>query len=426
MSVTKKNKAFQGVTFIVCRYPLGISLMIVNSIKMFAQKGISVDVYISKNSFDECPISFNDPHIHIHIFEDKGFGFFHKAYRFLMKNTSNLLYPLLQRTSIGTSLMLTYPEVYRFSKWLNSFTKFDHYDYICAVDFYSLISLYDLARRHKIVYYNMELLDGNPVNTVFGNTLMLKALEYRLMPYIHTAVLPSPTRSEFFQNINNFPPKKIKILPVAAMGNPSIKKAGYFRKKFSIPDDHVIILYSGNFVSWFQCVEIIDAMNSCRGGCSLIMHTWSQSSLSTGYFQNMVKHAHGLPVFFSTDYISPDNLTDALSSADIGLAFYNAIDENCSEILYSSNKIGEYLKAGLAVITSDFRSLSNFVHRHRIGLAVPVSNLSTAIEKISDQLDQYKANALECYSNYYRFELHFEGFYKFLYPLSSVEKPDKP
>jgi len=418
MTYTKK------IAFILCRYPLGISSMIVNSIRMFAKKGISVDVYISKRSLDECPITFADPDIHIIIFDDTGLSIFLRGYRFIMKKASNLLYPLLKRASIRTGLMVTYPEVFRFSNWLKSHTNFDCYDYVCPVDFYSLISLHDMLHKHKLVYYNMELLDWNPVNAVFGNKLMLKSLEYRLTSSLQCAVLPSPARAEFFCKINNYPPEKTKILPVASMGNPILKKGRYFRDKFSIPDDHVVIIYSGNFVSWFQCLEIIDAMRTCRGACALVMHTWSQSSLTTEYFKDMVKKAYGLPVFFSTDYISPDSLTEALSSADIGLAFYEAMDDNCTEILFSSNKIGEYLKAGLAVITSDFSSLSDFVHSHRIGLAVPFSRLSTAVEEISKQLDQYRANALECYDAHYRFELHFENFYRTLYPRLSDERPD--
>jgi len=418
MTYTKK------IAFILCRYPLGISSMIVNSIRMFAEKGVSVDVYISKRSLDECPITFADPHTHIIVFDDTDFSIFLRGYRFIMKKASNLLYPLVKRASIRTGLMVTYPEVYRFSKWLESITNFDCYDYVCPVDFYSLISLHDMLHKHKLVYYNMELLDWNPVNAVFGNKLILKSLEYHLTSSLKFAVLPSPARAEFFCQINNFPLGKTKILPVASMGNPILKKGRYFRDKFSIPDDHVVLIYSGNFISWFQCLEIIDAMRSCRCGCTLVMHTWSQSSLETEYFKNMVRKAQGLPVFFSTEYISPDSLTEALSSADIGLAFYESMDENCTEILFSSNKIGEYLKAGLAVITSDFSSLSDFVHSHRIGLAVPLSRLSTAVEEISRQLDQYRANALECYNAYYRFELHFENFYRSLYPRLSDEQPD--
>ena len=401
--------------FVMCRYPLGISSMIVNSIKMFAQKGISVDVFIGKKSFDECPISFTDSRICIYIFEDKDFGFLLRAYRFIMRNMSNLLYPFIKQCSFKSSLMITFPEVYRFSRWLMRIIEFDSYDYVVPVDCYSLLTLYDKPDKKKLVYYNMELLDWRPTNAVYGNKLILKELEYRLIQSLQCIILPSPARAESFCKLNKFPPEKIQILPVAAMGAPILKRSRYFREKFSIPDDHIIVLYSGNFVSWFQCIEMIDAMKTCRERYAFVMHTWNQNSTESGYFKEMIKHASGLPIFFSSEYIDYENLTEALSSADIGLAFYESMDDNCIEILHSSNKIGEYLKAGLAVITSDFKPLHDFVHGHKIGLAVPVQDIATAVEEIADQLDQYKSNAVTCYHLHYRFERYFENLYQFLY-----------
>jgi glycosyltransferase involved in cell wall biosynthesis len=390
--------------------------MIVNSIRLFAQKGISVDVYISKKSFGECPITFFDSSTRIFIFDDKGFGIFLRGYRFIMKYASNFIYPLLKRCSLRTGLMVTFPEVYRFSSWLKSLTDFDRYDYVFPVECHSLISLYDMLNKDKLVYYNLELLNWSANDMVYGNKLILKDLEYRLIQSLKCVVLPSHARAESFCRINEFAPEKTQILPVAAMGNPISKKSKYFRKKFSIPDDHIVIVYSGNFVPWFQCTEIIDAMRACRHRAySLVMHTWCLSSTETSYFKDMMKHAFGLPVFFSSEYISYDNLTEVLSSADIGLAFYESLDDNFTEILFSSNKIGEYLKAGLPIITSNFKPLHDFVHNNKIGITVPVQDISKAIEEISGQLGEYKSNALACYQANYRFELYFENYYQYLY-----------
>lgn len=422
VSLIINNMQNDRVAFVLCRYPLGISSMIINSINLFVQKTISVDIYISQRSFDECPIAFFDSRIRYFFFNDKGFGVFFKGYRFFMRRCSNIAYPLLKRCSTRTGVMYTYPEVYRFASWLKSLTNFDHYDYVIPVDCFSLLSLYDMPHKDKLVYYNMELLDWNPANAVFGNKLMLKMLEYNLTKSLKYAVLPSSARAKSFCSMNNFPQEKTQILPVAAMGDPPRKKSRYFRDKFSIPDDHVVILYSGNFVSWFQCLEIIDAIQTCRTSYALVMHTWSHSSTQNRYFREMTRRAAGMPVFFSTDYIPGENLTDALSSGDIGLAFYESMDDNCMEILFSSNKIGEYLKAGLPVITSNYKQLHDFVHDNKIGLAVPVKDISKAVEEISRQLEQYQSNAVACYNAYYRFESYFENFYRSLYPNASGDQ----
>ena len=136
--------AQKKVAFILCRYPLGISAMVVNSIRLFAQKGIAVDIFISKNSFDGCPINFPESNVRVIIFDDKGFGLFYKGYRFLMRRFSNIFYPLIKRCSLRPGIMFAYPEVYRFASWLKSITDFIPYDYVCPVDCFSLLSLYDI------------------------------------------------------------------------------------------------------------------------------------------------------------------------------------------------------------------------------------------------------------------------------------------
>jgi hypothetical protein len=100
-----------------------------------------------------------------------------------------------------------------------------------------------------------------------------------------------------------------------------------------------------------------------------------------------------------------------MSSADMGLAFYEAVDRNYTEILFSSNKIGEYLKAGLGIICSDFPSVKQFVESHDIGMAVPVYELPRAIREISERIDSVRDNALQCYKNELRFENYFNRFY---------------
>ena len=162
MTYTKK------VAFVICRYPLGISSMIVNSIKMFNAKGMDVDIYLDKKSLEECPVTFPASNIRTFIFDDKGFGIFCKGYRFFMRYFSNSLYPVLRLFSLRTGLLLSYPQVYRFASWLKKQTNFDQYNHVFPVDCFSLLSLYDTSNKDKLVYFNMELLDWSPQNAVYG------------------------------------------------------------------------------------------------------------------------------------------------------------------------------------------------------------------------------------------------------------------
>ena len=224
-------------------------------------------------------------------------------------------------------------------------------------------------------------------------------------------VTPSPRRSTIFSHINNFERDNVFNLPVVPLGDGLTRKSRFFRDMLNIPEKHRIVLYCGQFVPYFQCIEILQTVAAWPDDTVLIMHTWNRTALKTQYFKEMKMAASGLPVYFSTRYIAYDDLAEAVSSADIGLAFYEAVDRNCTEILFSSNKIGEYLKAGLGIVCSDFPSLKQFVEAHDIGMAVSVYELPKAIKEMSERIDSMRDNVLQCYNNELRFENYFNRFY---------------
>ena len=124
----------------------------------------------------------------------------------------------------------------------------------------------------------------------------------------------------------------------------------------------------------------------------------------------MKKFAKDLPVIFSSGYIEYGDLPVVLSSADIGLMFYESIDSNFTEILFSSNKLTEYLKAGLPVISSDFPSLRQFIKDNAIGTTIATfDELPGALESLNAQIQTFRENALTCYEKFFRFERYFEN-----------------
>ena len=68
------------VAFVSYGYPLGVSSMIINSIRLFARKGYLVDIYVNKEHYDQSPIAFTEPGISVIVFDDSRFSFFFKYY----------------------------------------------------------------------------------------------------------------------------------------------------------------------------------------------------------------------------------------------------------------------------------------------------------------------------------------------------------
>ena len=255
-------------------------------------------------------------------------------------------------------------------------------------------------------------MDWSEENPLYKNKLFLKNLEYRMVKELSNVVIQSPRRAKLFSEINKFDMNNIHVLPVASMGGPIIKKSQYFRDLFSIPKELKIAVYAGNLEPWAKCLEIIQNVNKWPKDYVLVMHTWNKAALRTPYYQEMIKQGEGLPVYFSTEYVDYDEIATILSSADIGLLFYESIDDNFTEIMFSSNKLGEYLKAGLAVICSNYPSLSDFVQENKIGAAISsFDELPDMLVACGQEINILRKNAISCYQIKLRFENYFDGFY---------------
>lgn len=397
------------IAFILYRYPLGISSMIINSIKLFIEKGCHVDIYINRDALESAPIDFEDDNVSFFVYDERR-DLLAKALKYSTNKLAKLLSPLMRIFPPNFSFFVLFHDIFVFSQWLRKNVSRYDYSYLLPVECRSLLSV-KWYKKKKIIYYNMELLDWSEKNPLYKNKLELKKMEYRMIQGLDHVAITSPLRAGHFSGINDFDIEKIRVLPVAPIGEPIHKRSSFFREKFGIPDNSKIVLYIGNFEPWFMCLEIIKTVKNWPQDFVLVMHTWNKSFLETQYYEEMVSYAKGMPVYFSSDYIEYDGLAEAISSADIGLMFYEAIDANFTEILFSSNKFGEYLRAGLPIICSEFASLKEFVEENGVGMAVPVNELSRALDQIKDKLDIVKKNAHLCYEEKIRFESHFDRFF---------------
>lgn len=401
---TKGMIAGKRIAVVIYNYLLGVSPSIINSIAILAQNN-QVEVLTS-------PIDQNTPPPPLwlagHIYTCR------RKRSFILFRLCRLLARFLYSTPGTTNLdrviwKIANLDLLWFSKWIGNRHNSSPFDIYIPVEAYSLIA-FDMSglKKTKVVYYDMELLDWPSTENRERGKSTLKEFAYRALAHVDHVMITSPNRSRTFARINHYPEDHISVIPTVPMKDARRDRSNYFREKFSIPDDKYIIIYSGNFQPWAQCVDIIISMRHWPENTVLVMHTWNKSSLHSKYFSEMSLAAVGLPVYFSSDFIPSEELTFALSSADIGLLFYDSIDSNFTEILFSSNKMGEYLAANLPIICSRHPSLMEFTDANEIGIASNFSEIGSSIGLILQRLDKYKNNVGLCLERHFQFETYFE------------------
>ena len=397
-----KNKK---IAFILYNYPLGVSMMIINTIALLKRDN-EVVVFINDNQHKSNPceqwladmcISLPDR------FLPKN-----KVWCVVVKIGYFLWYALLSLLGNFVSWEKKNSRLFYFADLLKKELSKKAYDILIPVESLSLIvANYACDVPTGMVYFDMELLDWGSVNPLYRDKVELKKRQYTALQQVDHVMITSPERAKIFAEINKFDPQCISVLPVVPLRKNCENKSIYFREKFSIAEEQLVAIYVGSFKPWSQCIEIIKSMDRWPDNAVLVMHTWNRQELKSRYFDKMQEAACGRPVFFSSEYLLLPELNRALTSADVGLLFYESIDANFSEICFSSNKMGEYVAAGLPVIASPFPSLKSFIEKQGIGKAVPFDDIGDALRTIHKNKNIYQQNVMKCAATLFSFEEYF-------------------
>lgn len=438
------SAAGRAVAIVMYGYPLGVSAMIVNTARMFAARGWGVDIFIDRETLCKSPVQFEEADIRVvpivplaqesaadrPVRNPLWLRVRHRAGALWQRLAGPLTGRLCRtpwwervgllmalRTTGGAERVMSrhVPALFRFCQALRQRATGD-YRYLIGVEPQGLVAArYCGGTVPGLIYFNMELLQAQSCRTPAARCL--KALEIDcLRRSSGPVVLQNRQRAGVFLREHPFcSPARVRLLPVAALGPPHRARSAFFREMFSIPAEKKIVLYAGNFARWAMCAEMARAVSDWDEEYVLVIHTWRPGVAADPYFQEVQRQAPAGRVFFSLQALDPAQLDAALSSADAGLLFYRPIDENFTAIEFSSNKLAQYMKAGLPVVCSDFPGLVELVEGNRCGACVAhPQDAGAALRTIFSDYEAYRRNVFACYENQLEFSAHFAEFYNSL------------
>jgi len=373
---------------------------------MLADAGHTVDIFLDEPSYSYCASNFNHSGVTTNVLPSPA-----------KKVKSNLLLTFLAKCSerflrffsLKIRYKIIFPEKESIISMLKNKIVQSAPDIIITYEIRSLASLF-WNITIPVVYINFELLDWNEGTWAFHYKYLLKTIEKDMLPKLAKVYVTSPLRAQIFVRINNCPDTMVHPLPVVPQGLEQAQSNNYFRKKFNLSQDIKIVLHAGHIVPWTLLHEIIPTVSQWPEKTVFVIHTWDKQKVPTDYLEQLITLANGLPVFFSFESIPKNDVCSAWASADIGIAFYQSIDDNFTEILFSSNKFGEYMKAGLPVICSNHPSLKEFVDRHGIGKAISTTGCATSVIDICNKYDEYAAAVKQCHQQYFVLERYVKTF----------------
>jgi hypothetical protein len=271
----------------------------------------------------------------------------------------------------------------------------------------ALLSIFFLRKKTPIIYLSLEL--NEPKQYIAFTINKIERIVYKQSACI---IIQDLERFKTISKYNNYKHPKVFYLPNSPISiekeiNKNNDRINFFREKFNLNkiDFPCIILQAGMIGDITFSKVLAQSFQSIENkGYALIFHERIQRCIDDPYIRDL-KKINSKNLFLSLEPLPYEEIDIIFASATIGLAFYQDIDNNFSEISMASGKLAYYLKHGKPVLVNNLESLSRLVKKYQIGLVVqdPANclELETAIKVILNNYNYYSTNAKQCYDSEY-------------------------
>lgn len=233
------------------------------------------------------------------------------------------------------------------------------YKFAIGYDPSGAIRAYCLSRLRKFPYliHSLEISEKPPASR----------LEMKAFAASKAVLTTDEQRGEIIARQYQLPEGKVIPLPNSSMGVFDGTKGKYFRDKWAIPDDVLIVLCTGSLVTDHCVDKIIESVPRWPDGFVLVLHGWA---LAAGLRDRVAAVNAQFPrrIFVSEEMLPFDKKATVFRSADIGFVTFNDASFNHRFGAGSAGKLYDFCQAGVPVLANDIPGMRKLVEGNRIGV----------------------------------------------------------
>ena len=307
---------------------------------------------------------------------DQTFGVDIHTHRFNLKTRKlgkNILFQTLKYLEYCTRVFLYYKnkEIYCVN--------------VHSLNLLPLGMLLKYAWRIRLVYDAHELETETNGAKGFRKRLS-KWLERRLIKHAEMTIVVSDSIADWYSKEYAIP------RPPVVLNAPNLrdlKRNNHFREQLGIREDQVILLYQGGLMRGRGVHLILDAF-SARSDDKVVA-----VFMGYGELQKDIQAAAVNNNIFFYPAVAPQFVLEYTASADFGISL---IENTCLSYYYCMpNKLFEYAMAGLPVLVSNMKDMSELVAKNQMGAVISdfsAAGINRAIDNFLVQdLSAMKVNA---------------------------------
>jgi len=302
----------------------------------------------------------------------------------------NMIYTPLKQHDVKEN---KYHIIFKYIFWLTKICTRKRYDLIIAAGERGLLATYipAMITRTPYAFYCLEIMFRDK-SGIIRNTLARMLNKKAIFTTIQDA-----QRAKLLVREHGIKQDATVIIPNAINGKARRVKSTYLHRKYDLKKEDKVILCASGMMRPAMIKEEVEYSQFWPNDHKLVVHS---GIIYDHQYKNEVLCADKMKrTIFSFESLSQKEMDDLVSSADIGVAFY---DENASDdyknIGLASGKIAQYLRNGIPIIINQNESINAAINQHRIGLIVEgPSDVTPSIVQIITDFDEYVNNCVHYY-----------------------------
>jgi glycosyltransferase involved in cell wall biosynthesis len=254
--------------------------------------------------------------------------------------------------------------------------------------------------RVPYLYYGLELPGMRR-----RNMTLIDRMEHWSIRVANTVVTMDEHHSSFICKQVGISKDRCIFLPNATSGPAKREKTDVLRRKFFVKDEELLLVHAGGIGAAQQSIELANAARNWGQCFHLIFHAHCRMD-EEKYFQQFadaIQSANN--VHLNNQPVSSEQLDALISSADIGIAWYDRdlLGYRAELLGLAPGKIGRYLKNGLPVIAPNLPTIKEYLDEYACGICVDrLDDIASAVETIKTDYMRFSQNALRCYEELWR------------------------
>lgn len=245
----------------------------------------------------------------------------------------------------------------------------------------------------KLIYFSFEIFFEEEF--YLPEKKILKQKERKYSGKVDTVVVQDTVREDLLRRENNFNGKtKFIHIPVSGKKYEPAENKFDIRRELKIPEDKMLVIYSGTVQPWSGITEIIDLFIN-KPDCKFWLLVHSHQVSRNEDFEHKLKTAlsgNSNVTYHNTPFSNYEEYINFLSQCDIGIATYFPNDydffagKNLQEIGLASGKFSSYMMLGKPTITTAISLYPELNLKYNFGEVIKgAGEIPDALEKIKKE-----------------------------------------